>query len=103
MKHFAAPIALLAVFWAVSGCSHGQNESPALEGPYLGQKLPGLTPEAFAPGIVTTQGWEYGGSFTPDMNEFYFIREVEVEENKKQEFVVFQNKNKRWRETVLGV
>jgi len=29
---------------------------PLLEGPYFGQKLPGLTPEVFAPGIVSVKG-----------------------------------------------
>ncbi len=67
---------------------------------YLGQTPPGLTPEPFAPGIVTTTGWEYGGAFTPDMKEFYFLRNDE--ENNKQEFVVFENENGRWHETVLG-
>ncbi|MTI30543.1 TolB family protein [Xanthovirga aplysinae] len=71
-----------------------------LEGPYLGQKPPGLMPEPFAPGIVTTEHWEYGGGFSPDLKEFYFIREVE--ENKEQEFVVFQYKNNRWQESVIS-
>jgi len=76
---------------------------PHLEGPYLGQKPPGLTPEPFAPGIVTTEDWQVSGVFTPDLKEFYFIREVgEVEENKKMEFVVIQNKNNRWQESVIS-
>ncbi len=44
-----------------------------LTGPYLGQKLPGKTPEFFAPGILRT---EYGDRGTPtfssDMNEVYW-------------------------------
>lgn len=73
---------------------------PLLEGPYLGQKPPGLIPEAFAPGIVTTKNYEYSGVFTPDLKEFYFIRGDE--ENRKQEFVVFKNKNNRWHESVIS-
>ena len=73
---------------------------PLLEGPYLGQKSPGLIPEAFAPGIVTTKNYEYSGVFTPDLKEFYFIRGDE--ENRKQEFVVFKNKNNRWHESVIS-
>lgn len=34
----------------------GQIEKAALTGPYLGQKPPGLTPEVFAPGIVSKDG-----------------------------------------------
>ncbi|NOX93895.1 MAG: hypothetical protein GXP04_02020 [Alphaproteobacteria bacterium] len=102
MRRIFTSIALLISMLIITSKGYSQDELPVLEGPYLGQKPPGSTPEAFAPGIITTKGWEVGGAFTPDMKEFYFIREVEVEENKKQEFVVFQNKNNRWRETVLG-
>ncbi|MEM9000404.1 MAG: hypothetical protein AAGB24_09070 [Bacteroidota bacterium] len=78
------------------------NDTP-IQNPYLGQKPPGLTPEPFAPGMVTTAQWEYGGSFTPDLKEFYFIREVgETKENKKMEFVVFQYKNGKWYDSVLS-
>ena len=69
-----------------------------LEGPYLGQKPPGLTPEPFAPGIVTTKGLEDGGVFSPDMDEFYFIRMRP--DNKKMESVIYKQKNNRWLETV---
>ncbi len=69
--------------------------------PYLGQKPPGSIPEAFAPGLVTTGGWEHGGTFSPDMKEFYFLRQV-GETNKKQEFVVYKNDDNKWKETVIS-
>src|SRR4030042_6166544 len=48
---------------------------PKLSGPYLGQKPPGMTPEIFAPGIVSSsEALEYGMAFTPDGREFYFNR-----------------------------
>ena len=66
------------------------KESSKIENPYLGQKTPSLTPEAFAPGMVTTNGWEYGGVFTPDMKEFYYLKEVfDDEGNRSQDFVVY--------------
>ncbi|SHI44006.1 PD40 domain-containing protein [Aquimarina spongiae] len=75
----------------------------AIQNPYLGQKPPGRTPERFAPGIVAKLNWEYGGTFTPDMKEFYFLREVgEKEEDKKMEFVVFQYKDNQWEESVIS-
>ncbi len=81
-----------------------ENDSSTKESFYLGQKPPGLTPEPFAPGIVTTEGWEYYGGFTPDLKEFYFLREVvETEENKKMEFVVIQNSNNQWQESVISL
>lgn len=100
MKSIYIFIALLFSISTISGKSFSRDEFPVLEGPYLGQKPPGLIPEAFAPGIVTTEHYEYGGVFTPNLKEFYFIRGGG--ENKKQEFVVFQNKNNRWHEAVIS-
>ncbi|WP_206604269.1 TolB-like translocation protein [Aquimarina sediminis] len=77
--------------------------SLATKASYLGQKPPGIVPKPFAPGIIVKKNWEYGGSFTPNLKEFYFIREVgEIEENKKMEFVVFQCKNNQWQESVIS-
>ncbi len=41
-------------------------------GPYLGQKPPGLKPELFAPGVVSTGIFERDVAMTPDGREFYF-------------------------------
>jgi len=44
-----------------------KSDFPVLEGPYLGQKPPGLTPEVFAPGVISTGDLEHSSpSFTPD-------------------------------------
>lgn len=95
--------AFLVSMLLMSNQGYSENEFPALEGPYLGQTPPGLTPKQFAPGIVTTENWEYGGAFTPDLKEFYFLREVEgLEQGKKQEFVVYQSKNNRWHELIVS-
>ncbi|WP_074410415.1 PD40 domain-containing protein [Aquimarina megaterium] len=100
--HFILLLILVLVFNAcTTKKQHATTTtSPIIESPYLGQKLPGLIPERFAPGMIVTEGWEYGGVFTPDQKEFYFIREVK--ENKKHEFVVFQYKNNRWQESVIS-
>lgn len=73
---------------------------PLLEGPYLGQKPPDLAPKPFAPGLVTTGGWEIGGAFSPDMKEFYFLRKIEAA--KEQEFVVYKNEGNKWSEIVIS-
>lgn len=79
------------------------SNSSIIENPYLGQKPPGVIPEPFAPEMVTTNNWEYGGVFTPDLKEFYFIREVEDAEGaKKQEFVIIEHKNNEWQESVIS-
>lgn len=67
---------------------------PVIEGPYLGQKPPGLIPKPFAPGIVTTEGWEVSGAFTPDLKEFFYIRARE----EKQELVRLEQNNNKWKE-----
>jgi len=76
------------------------SDSPIIENPYLGQKPPGLIPEAFAPGIVSTEHYEYSGTFTPNMKEFYLIRSGG--KYKKSTFVVFQYKNNQWVESVVS-
>ncbi len=54
------------------------NDFPVLKGLYLGQMPPGMTPEVFAPGIVSTEGQrEFSGTFTPDGKEYYFFRFAE--------------------------
>ncbi|MBM1107014.1 serine hydrolase [Aurantibacter crassamenti] len=59
----------------------GQEEIPFLQGPYLGQKPPGLTSELFAPGIVSVNGrYEGAVSFSPDLKEIYFGANNENEE-----------------------
>lgn len=64
----ALPLAILTM----SCESHGQDEFPIFEGPYLGQKPPGMVAEPFAPGIISTEAWELEGVFAPGMKEFYF-------------------------------
>ena len=53
---------------------------PELTGPYLGQEPPGLTPEIFAPGIVSTEkAWEAAISFSPDGREILFTRREDIQ------------------------
>ena len=62
----------LLVFAAISVGAQ-QNDFPKLRGPYLGQKPPGMTPELFAPHVISTGYHEDGGpAFTPDLSEIYF-------------------------------
>ena len=61
-------ILISAFVWSVA-----QNEKfPVLKGEYLGQKPPGIKPEVFAPGIVSTTQGEFNAAFSPDGKEFYF-------------------------------
>jgi hypothetical protein len=68
-------IILLLFVFAVSVDSKKEkdhNTFPDLNGPYLGQKPPGLTPELFAPGIVSTNHNDFTPTFPRDGNEVCF-------------------------------
>lgn len=52
----------------------GQDEFPDLKGPYLGQNVPGNTPELFAPGIISTCSQHSSAYFSRDGKEVYFSR-----------------------------
>ena len=45
--------------------------------PYFGQQPPGLSPQLFAPGLVSTDAVELNGVFAPDMKEFFFARRTD--------------------------
>ncbi|PCI63179.1 MAG: hypothetical protein COB37_05575 [Kordiimonadales bacterium] len=94
MKRVCASVALLLSALVVSSGSHSQDGLPVLEGPYLGQTQPGLTPEVFAPGIVSTENWEIEGVFAPGMKEFYFTRNGG--EYSKATIVGMRFKDDRW-------
>ena len=69
---------------------------PLLEGPYFGQKLPGLTPEVFAPDIVSVKGRnEAAVSFSPDLDEFYFTAKKRSE-NWDGTVYFSRLRNKKW-------
>ena len=75
------------------------SNSPAIENPYLDQKPPGLTPELFAPDIVSTGNLEIEGVFSPDMKAFYFTRQVEGDAPKSH---TIQYKNGAWHESAVS-
>ena len=57
-------------------CQSDKNDFPVLKGPYLGQQPPGITPEIFAPGVVSTKEYlEIGCTWSADGKEFYFVRQ----------------------------
>jgi hypothetical protein len=51
----------------------GPVDFPKLEGPYLGQKPPGMTPQRFAPGVVSTDQHEHSRlEISRDGKELYW-------------------------------
>ncbi len=59
------------IFILEIGCAK-KEDYPVLKDPYLGQKPPGLKPEIFAPGIISTGLTEAVCSFSPDGKEAYW-------------------------------
>ncbi|PIV95175.1 MAG: hypothetical protein COW44_00390, partial [Flavobacteriaceae bacterium CG17_big_fil_post_rev_8_21_14_2_50_33_15] len=56
------------------------DDSSVKQSFYLGQKPPGLTPEVFAPGLVSLNGrFESTILFSPDLKELYFDAKYEDE------------------------
>ena len=63
----------LTLICAPFGAVRPQAETfPTLRGPYLGQPLPGDTPQPFAPGIVSCGLYTRDIAWTPDGKELYF-------------------------------
>jgi hypothetical protein len=93
-------IALLLCVLAISNKSYGHDKSAVLEGPYLGQKPPGLTAKVFAPGVVSAEHRDAAAVFTPDMKELYFTRRNN--KTKKWSVITFKSEENQWRESVVG-
>ena len=71
---------------------------PVLKGPYLGQQLPGDTPEFFAPGIVTTRYHEHSApAFSPDGSEVYWSAFLGPLQSKAPQVILYsEQKNGIW-------
>jgi hypothetical protein len=65
---------MMMIFISFAGCSEpaGEHQTKVLNGPYLGQKLPGQTAELFAPGIISRGLKERDIAMTPGMDEIYY-------------------------------
>ncbi len=74
-KSVAILIVVFALLFAFS-CANDEQENdkdfPVLKGPYLDQKPPGMLPEVFAPGIVSTGINEASLVFSPDGKSMYY-------------------------------
>jgi len=100
MKRVRISSVLLLSILIVSSKSDSQDQNLVLEGPYLGQKPPGLIPEPFAPGIVNTENRDHNAFFSPDLKEFYFTRR-DVDSG-KWSLIVFKSDKNLWRESIVG-
>ncbi|WP_272151113.1 hypothetical protein [Tenacibaculum aiptasiae] len=99
MKNYFSTFLIAVLVLLLNACNSKKKQSkntnsPTPEVSYFGQKPPGMTPEIFAPEIVSVTGrYEYALSFSPTMDELYFSG------NKKDEnqTVYFSKlKDKKW-------
>jgi len=102
MKHICIVSVLLLSVLTISSKSYGQDEFPVLEDRYFGQKPPGLIPELFAPGLISTEKYrETVVTFLPSMKELSFTRSGG--KYKKPTLFVMQYKNNKWsRKSILS-
>jgi hypothetical protein len=81
-RTLAAILLVGVVFWGCQPVSEpppadmDSSGSPILTGDYLGQEPPGMEPQLFAPGIVSTGLGERDVAMTPDGNELYYTAVV---------------------------
>jgi len=69
----ASVFLVLTLVLAVGCAPSGPEANPEISGPYLGQSPPGLRPEIFAPGIVSTGYGEYNAVFSAGGNELHYV------------------------------
>jgi len=69
-----------------------QGDFPVLKGPYLGQRSPGMTPEVFAPGIVSTDAPEGCICFSNDGHYLVFRRHF----GEQTEVLLSEQENGTW-------
>ncbi|MCJ7804544.1 hypothetical protein MUP35_02305, partial [Patescibacteria group bacterium] len=74
MKRILNAIILILLMVSIANCQNKPTDFPVLKGSYLGQKPPGMTPEIFAPGIISHPDYfEHSAAvFSPDGNEVYW-------------------------------
>lgn len=63
---------LLVSFLAFYCFAQQKEDYLPVKGPYLGQIPPGMIPEVFAYGFISTEKRELNSVFTPDLEEFYY-------------------------------
>jgi len=104
-KTYLIPILICLIL--LYACNSKTQDSKAddvqtIETPYLGQAPPSLTPIPFAPGLVSTEIYEYDGAFSKDMKAFYFIRRGE--ENKESAFYEYKYNeiNGEWKKSEIA-
>ncbi len=69
-------IILIIIITSLTMRCNSQNSTKELKGKYFGQTPPGMTPEIFALGIISTEDHEFSITISPDGKSIYFTRRV---------------------------
>ena len=77
------------------------EQSQIFEGSYFGQTPPGRTPERFAPGFLSTPGYDITPTFSPALDEVFFGRRP-TEEGSDNRIYYSRMVNGRWQEPALA-
>jgi Tol biopolymer transport system component len=72
MKKIVICIILLLSTVFIENNLNAKDDFPVLKGPYLGQKPPGITPELYAPGIISTGYHDGCITFSPNGKELFY-------------------------------
>lgn len=68
---------------------------------YFGQNPPGSVPEVFAPGIVSTEAFEFCGTFSMDLKEYFFTRRPSYQSSSNRVYYT-RLVNGKWTKPVLA-
>ncbi len=101
MRIFVLIIGVLASNFILAFSQENNSNFESKSNLYLGQKLPGNIPEVFAAGIVSTEAYEFGGSFSPDGKEFFFTRRPTYQGSANRIFTASFTNNK-WEKPQLA-
>jgi len=84
MKSAMKMFILIFVLFMITGCTEEQatpdpqSNFDEIQGPYLGQTLPGNIPQVFAPDLISTSENETGLVVHPNGNEIYFSKLIQT-------------------------
>ena len=88
----------MAVFLEQKGADTRPRIFPILEGSYFGMPKPGMKPEIFVPGIISTDEREHGlPVFSPDGKEVFICIQFRERYGKRGQFILHSRmENNRW-------
>ena len=65
-------------------------------GSYLGQMPPGKVPQIFAPGFISTEAFEFAGSFSPDGRIYVFTRRPDAAGAANRLYITVMGEDGTW-------